>query len=76
MRNNKNKEEEEYNKDIINIKNKYELQIREILNSKKEQNSEINLKSEQLKIMKKNYDKLMQLHQKKKRTRKKARIQS
>ena len=65
MRNNKNKKEEEYNKDIINIKNKYELQIREILNSKKEQNSEINLKSEQLKIMKKNYDKLMQLHQKK-----------
>ena len=65
MRNNKNKDEEEYNKEIINIKNKYELQIREILNSKKEQNSEINLKNEQLKIMKKNYDKLMQLHQKK-----------
>ena len=41
------------------------MQIREILNDKKEQNSEINLKNEQLKIMKKNYDKLMELHQKK-----------
>ena len=65
IRNNKNQEEEQNNKEMINIRNKYELQIREILNNKKEQSSEINLKSEQLKIMKKNYDKLMQLHQKK-----------
>ena len=65
VRNDENKEEEQYNKDIVNIKNKYELQIREILNNKQEQNSEINLKNEQLKIMKKNYDKLNELHQKK-----------
>ena len=65
MKNNKNQEEEHYNKEMVNIRNKYELQIREILNSKKEKSSEINLKSEQLKIMKKNYDKLMELHQKK-----------
>jgi hypothetical protein len=65
VKNNKNKEEEENKKDIINIKNKYESQIREIINNQKEKNSEIILKKEQLKIMKKNYDKLMELHQKK-----------
>ena len=65
IRNNKNKEEEQYNNDIINIKNKYDLQIREILNNKKDQNYELNIKNEQLKIMKLNYDKLMELHQKK-----------
>ena len=65
INNNKNKEEEQYNNEIINIKNKYELQIREILNNKKEQSYELNLKNEQLKIMKLNYDKLMELHQKK-----------
>ena len=65
IKNNKNKEEEQYNNEIMNTKNKYELQIREILNNKKEHNYELNLKNEQLKIMKLNYDKLMQLHQKK-----------
>ena len=65
IRSDKNKDEEQYNNDMINIKNKYELQIREILNNKKEQNYELNIKNEQLKIMKLNYDKLNQLHQKK-----------
>ena len=65
MRINKNKEEEQYKKYIIDNKNKYELRIREILNNKKEHNYELNLKNEQLKIMKLNYDKIIQLHQRK-----------
>ena len=65
MRINKNKEEEQYKKYIIDNKNKYELRIREILNNKKEHNYELNLKNEQLRIMKLNYDKIIQLHQRK-----------
>ena len=45
----------EYNKEIEEMKNKInESQIREIINNQKEKNSEIILKKEQLKIMKKN----------------------
>ena len=63
--NNKNKEEEKFKNEIIDIKNKYEIKIKEIINNENNQNSEINLKNEQLNLMKINNEKLMKLHQKK-----------
>jgi len=65
INNNKAKNEERYKKEIINTKNKYEIQIREISDNKNERNSELNLKKEQLNLIKSNYDKINQLHQKK-----------
>ena len=62
---NKKKDEEKYKADIINTKNKYEIKIKEIINNQNNQNSEINLKNEQLNLMKLNNEKLMKLHQKK-----------
>ena len=62
---NKNREEEKFKRDVIDTKNKYEIKIKEIINDQNNQNSEINLKNEQLNLMKINNDKLMKLHQKK-----------
>ena len=62
---NKKKEEEKNKKDILDTKNKYEIKIKEIINNQNNQNSEINLKNEQLNLMKINNEKLMKLHQKK-----------
>ena len=63
--NKKKREEERYKNDIIDVKNKYEIKIKEIINNQNNQNSEINLKNEQLNLMKINNEKLMKLHQKK-----------
>ena len=62
---NKKKDEEKYKNDKLNTKNKYEIKIKEIINNQNNQNSEINLKNEQLNLMKLNNEKLMKLHQKK-----------
>ena len=59
------KDEEKYKTDVINTKNKYEIKIKEIINNQNNQNSEINLKNEQLNLMKLNNEKLMKLHKKK-----------
>ena len=63
--NNKKRDEERYKNDIIDTKNKYEIKIKEIINNQNNQDSEINLKNEQLNLMKINNEKLMKLHQKK-----------
>ena len=49
----------------MDTKNKYELKIKEVINNQNNQNAEINLKNEQLNLMKINNEKLMKLHQKK-----------
>ena len=65
IKSNKKREEERYKNDVIDLKNKYEIKIKEIINNQNNQNSEINLKNEQLNLMKINNEKLMKLHQKK-----------
>ena len=63
--NNKKKDEQKFKNDVMDTKNKYEIKIKEIINNQNNQNAEINLKNEQLNLMKINNEKLMKLHQKK-----------
>ena len=63
--NNKKKDEQKFKNDVMDTKNKYELKIKEVINNQNNQNAEINLKNEQLNLMKINNEKLMKLHQKK-----------
>ena len=65
MTNLRKAEEEKHKSEIINTKNKYEIALRNIINKKNNQGTEVDIKTDQLNAIKKNNERLMILHQKK-----------
>ena len=61
----RNKEKEKNEKEINDIIEDYELKIKKILNNKNNRDTEINMKNEQLNILKTNNEKIISLHEKK-----------
>ena len=61
----KNKEKEKNEKEINDIIDDYELKIKNILNNKNNRDTEINMKNEQLNILKTNNEKIISVHEKK-----------
>ena len=61
----RNKEKENNEKEINDIIDNYELKIQNILNKKSNRDTELNMKNEQLNILKTNNEKIISLHEKK-----------
>ena len=61
----RNKEKDNHEKEINDLIDNYELKIKNILNNKNNRETEINMKNEQLNILKTNNEKIISLHEKK-----------
>ena len=61
----KNKEKEKNEREINDLIDDYELKIKNILNNKNNRDTEINMKNEQLNILKTNNEKIISVHEKK-----------